>query len=86
MGDVFLIIENAQYFQSPLISFNFLSFSRCAHVLLERKTIPAGITCTKSKIEVLEQSMKYVQSHKERSQNNIIWHRSGALIVTFKHV
>ena len=46
--------------------------------------IPAGIICSKSKIEVLEQSMKYVQSHKERSQNNIIWHRSGALIVTFK--
>ena len=28
--------------------------------------IPAGITCSKSTIELLEQSMKYVQSQEER--------------------
>ena len=28
--------------------------------------IPAGITCSKSTIEVLEQGMKYVQSQEER--------------------
>ena len=74
-------------FWFPLISFPFQG----AHMFFWKEKqnfyiIPAGITCSKSKIEVLEQSMKYVQSHKERSQNNIIWHRSGALIVTFKHV
>ena len=34
--------------------------------------IPAGITFSKSTIEVLEQGMKYVQSLEERLQNNII--------------
>ena len=34
--------------------------------------IPAGTTCSKSKIEVLEQIMKYVQSEEERAENNII--------------
>ena len=34
--------------------------------------IPAGVTCSKSTIEVLEQSMKYVQNQEERPQNNII--------------
>ena len=34
--------------------------------------IPAGTTCSKSKIEVLEQIMKYVQSEEEKAENNII--------------
>ena len=34
--------------------------------------IVAGITCSKSTIEKLEQGMKYVQSQEEKQQNNII--------------
>ena len=33
--------------------------------------IPAGIACSKSTIELVEQGMKYVQSEEERPQNNI---------------
>ena len=34
--------------------------------------IPAGITCSKSTTEVLEQGIKYVQSQQERPHSNII--------------
>ena len=34
--------------------------------------IPTDITCSNSTIKVIEQGMKYVQSKKERPQNNII--------------
>ena len=33
---------------------------------------PAGITCSNSTKDVLQQGMKYVQSQEERPQNNII--------------
>ena len=56
--------------------FNFLS-DPGAHMFFWKEKqnfyiIPAGITCSKSTIEVLEQGMKHVQSQEERPQNNII--------------
>ena len=48
--------------------------------------IPAGVTCSKSTIEVLERGMKYVQSQEERPQNTITDIVLGVLIVNLKHV
>ena len=56
-GDVPLIVENAWYF-------NFI-WDQGAHMFLWEQeqnfyVIPAGITCSNSTIEVLEQGIKYV--------------------------
>ena len=68
-GDVPLSIECVIFLISFEIRVHTCSFEKkdkTSNIIL------AGIACSKSKIEFLEQSMKYVQSQEERPQNNII--------------